>query len=120
MGGEIKFDLQLFGGGSWSDKDWTSYSSARSYSSPKTTVDHIYTSRTVKDVINKGLDPKVVKLRESRDSEDNPLSTALIVALDVTGSMGRVLNVMARKGLPTLAEEIYNRKPITNPHIMCM
>jgi hypothetical protein len=66
------------------------------------------------------LDPKGVGLRESCDSEDNPNSTAIIVALDVTGSMGMVLDSMARKGLEILATEIYNRKPVSDPHIMFM
>jgi hypothetical protein len=66
------------------------------------------------------LDPKDVKLRESCDSVDNPASNAIIVGLDVTGSMHSVLDAMARTGLNTLATEIYNRKPVSDPHIMAM
>lgn len=102
------------GGGRWSTDDWTTYS--RTHVTSKATVDDIYTSRS----LEKELDPKDVKIRESRDSADNPESTAIIVGLDVTGSMSSVLDVMARKGLKTLAEEIYNRKPIIDPHIMFM
>jgi len=102
------------GGGSWSTNDWNNYSSKNV--SNKATVDQIYTSRSI---VNE-LDPKGVKIRESCDSVDNPNSTALIVGLDVTGSMDSLLDSMARKGLPTLCEEVYNRKPISNPHIMCM
>lgn len=79
-------------------------------------TDEIYTSRS----INPNLDPKGVKLRESRDSADNPLSTPLIVALDVTGSMGMIADVIAREGLGTLFTSILDRKPITNPHVMFM
>jgi hypothetical protein len=102
------------GSGRWSDSDWTSYSSTHIHS--KATVDGIYTSRKM----NNDLNPKGVTLRESCDSVDNPNSTALIVALDVTGSMDSVLDAMARDGLKTLATEIYNRKPISDPHIMFM
>jgi hypothetical protein len=70
--------------------------------------------------INKDLDPFGVKIRESRDSEDNPLSTAIIVGLDVTGSMHMVLDTMAKECLNTLITEIYNRKPVHDPHIMIM
>ncbi len=80
------------------------------------TTDEIYTSRS----IHKNLDPKGVKLRESRDSADNPNSTPIIVAIDVTGSMGIIADVLARKGLGTLFTEILDRKPITNPHVMFM
>jgi len=108
------------GGGRWSDKDWVSYSATRGDHLKSTTVDTIYTSRSVKDVLDSGLDPKGVKMRESRDSADNPNSTAVILGLDVTGSMSNVLDVMARKGLPALVSNIYSRKPVVDPHIMCM
>ena len=102
------------GGGRWSDSDWKSYSTIHVASKSK--VEDIYTS---KSIVN-DLDPKNIKIRESRDSADNPKSTALIVGLDVTGSMGNVLDAMARQGLKTLAEEVYNRKPIVDPHMMFM
>jgi hypothetical protein len=102
------------GSGRWEPKEWGAYSSTHIHS--RGTVDEIYTS---KSIVNE-LDPKGVKIRESCDSVDNPNSTAVIVALDVTGSMSQVLDSMAREGLKTLAEEIYNRKPITDPHLMFM
>lgn len=102
------------GGGRWSASDWATYSSAHVTS--KRTVAEIYTSRSISNELN----PKGVSMRESCDSVDNPNSTAIIVALDVTGSMNRVLEAMARTGLKTLAEEIYNRKPVSDPHIMFM
>jgi len=66
------------------------------------------------------LDPKGVQFRESCDSSDNPESTPVIVGLDVTGSMGMIADTIAKEGLPTLFTEIYDRKPITDPHIMFM
>lgn len=102
------------GSGRWSADDWAAYSSA--HIRGKRSVDDIYTSRS----LARELDPRGVAVRESCDSADNPQSTALIVALDVTGSMSKVLDAMARTGLPTLAEEIYARQPITDPHIMFM
>lgn len=79
-------------------------------------TDEIYGSRN----LNKNLNPKGVKVRESRDSKDNPNSTPVIVALDVTGSMGMIADVIAREGLGVLFNDILDRKPITDPHIMFM
>lgn len=79
-------------------------------------TDDIYASRS----IHKNLDPKGVKWRESRDSADSPAATPLIVAIDVTGSMGMIADVLARQGLGTLFTEILDRKPITDPHLMFM
>lgn len=80
------------------------------------TVAEVYESHTT----HKDLNPKGITFRESRDSEDNPNSTPLIVALDVTGSMGMIADVIAREGLGTLFEGILDRKPISNPHLMFM
>lgn len=103
------------GSGRWDSRDWVSSRSSYSHAA-KPTVDHIYTSRAM----DSGLDPTKITLRESRDSAANPASTALIVGLDVTGSMARILDVMARTGLGTLVGSIYERQPITDPHIMVM
>jgi hypothetical protein len=70
--------------------------------------------------MHKDLDPKGVRIRESRDSNDNPNSTPIIIALDVTGSMGMIADVIAREGLGTLFKEILDRKPVTDPHLMFM
>jgi hypothetical protein len=78
-------------------------------------TDEIYSSK-----LNKNLDPKGVTMRESRDSADNPESTPVIIALDVTGSMGMIADVIARTGLGTLFTSILDRKPITDPHLMFM
>jgi len=79
-------------------------------------TDEVYTSRKIHDDLN----PFGVKVRESRDSEDNPNSTPLIVGLDVTGSMGMLADSIAREGLGTLFTGIFDRKPISDPHVMFM
>lgn len=79
-------------------------------------TDQVYTSRE----IHKSLNPKGVKIRESRDSADNPNSTPLIVGIDVTGSMGILADNLAREGLGTLFTGVLDRKPITDPHLMFM
>lgn len=70
--------------------------------------------------IDKSLDPREITVRESCDSDLNPLSTPIIVAVDDTGSMGFLAEDLIRNGLGVLIEEIYARKPVTDPHVMCM
>ncbi len=70
--------------------------------------------------INEALNPKGILLRESCDSKHNPESNAIIVGLDVTGSMGIIAHTMAKEGLGTLVEGILDRKPVVDPHIMFM
>lgn len=101
------------GSGRWSDSDWKDYAAVNSYSTKSVT--EIY-SKTGMDA---DLNPFGVKIRESRDSKDNPNSNALLLGLDVTGSMHSVLDYMAKEGLPKLATEIYDRKPVVDPHILC-
>lgn len=79
-------------------------------------TEDIYKSRALSGTLN----PMGVKVRESRDSADNPNATPLIVAIDVTGSMGMLADVIARQGLGTLFTSILERKPISDPHVMFM
>jgi hypothetical protein len=91
------------------------YRSFTSSSASKSRAE-IYSSSSIHDSLN----PKGVKIRESRDSVDNPNSTPLIVGIDVTGSMGMIAEVLARKGLGTLFTGVLDRKPISDPHVMFM
>lgn len=100
------------GGGTFDTGAYATY--ARTTTGKST--DEIYSSRSM----SKSLDPRGVKIRESRDSADNPNSTPLIIGIDVTGSMGIIADVLARHGLGTLFTGILDRKPITDPHVMFM
>lgn len=46
------------------------------------------------------MNPRGVRMRESRDSEEHPRSLAIAFALDVTGSMGDIPDLLARRELP--------------------
>lgn len=46
------------------------------------------------------MNPKGVKARESRDSADHPNALPIVFALDVTGSMGKIPEALARNELP--------------------
>lgn len=100
------------GSGRWDSRSYGDYTSTISTKSAR----EIFRTSGIK----KDMDPKFIKVRESRDSEDNPLSTAVIVALDVTGSMGIIAERIAKEGLGTLVQGIYDRKPVSDPHVMIM
>mgnify|MGYP003317498111 CR=1 FL=1 len=97
------------GSGSWTASNWRSFSSSR-VAGKSTSA--IYTSQTMKSAYN----PKNV-VRESLDSKEHPESTPIILGLDVTGSMSRILNVMAEK-MGLVMEEIYKRNPVSDPQIL--
>ena len=100
------------GSARWDPSDWSAYATSTTGKS----TDAVFASRG----IDKDLNPFGVTVRESRDSDLNPKSTAVIVGLDVTGSMGMIADALARKGLGTMVEEILARKPVSDPHLMCM
>ena len=95
--------------------DRGTYLETKSFRSTQTR-EQIFTRRTVK----KEFDPTKAIIRESCDSPANPASNAIIVGLDVTGSMGIIAEKMAKEGLGTLVEGILDRKPVSDPHIMIM
>lgn len=96
----------------WSAADWTAYSRTTAGKSAAA----IFTARAMKD----SFDPARIKTRESRDSFENPNSNAIIIACDVTGSMGALAENLVRKGIGTAFEEILKRQPVTDPHLMVM
>lgn len=97
------------GSGTFTTKDWESY--ATSNISGKTTS-QIYNMRCMKDEFN----PMKV-IRESRDSDEHPNSTPIIIGLDVTGSMSNILNEVAQQ-LGDMVLDILNRKPVEDPQIL--
>ena len=101
------------GHGSYQSKDWDRLRSSRNINS-QSTVQDLYRSRAMKEHLN----PHGVKYRESCDSMDNPASTAIIFGLDVTGSMGYLSEEIAKGALNRTMLEIYDKVPVTNPHIM--
>ena len=100
------------GSARWDPSDWSAYAASTAGKS----TDAVFASRGM----DKDLNPFGIAVRESRDSDLNPQSNAIIVGLDVTGSMGMIADALARKGLGTMVEEILARQPVSDPHILCM
>ena len=104
----------------YDSKNYTRYAastaslSAKDYHTKAPTMDAWVTSGAAAK-----FEAKQIKMRGSRKSDINPLPTPLIVGLDVSGSMGRVVEAM-RKGLGTLFEQVIDRHPITDPHVLAM
>lgn len=101
------------GCGTWSSSSWDSYKIDKGITS-SSTVDSLYKSKS----IQKELDPHGVKMRESCDSEEHPNSNAIILGLDVTGSMGYLAEQIAKETLADLIKEIYDNKSIVDPQVM--
>lgn len=67
--------------------------------------------------VHQTLDPMGLGVRESRDSEEHPDSNAIIIGLDVTGSMDRVVRGI-HADLPRLFELLLGHRYIPHPQIM--
>lgn len=65
------------------------------------------------------MDPKGVKLRESRDSNEHPQSKGIVFALDVTGSMGEIPRSLAAHQLPVFMKLLEDCK-VRDPQLLFM
>jgi hypothetical protein len=63
------------------------------------------------------MNPKGVKLRESRDGADHPESQGIVFALDVSGSMGEIPKLMATQQLPNFMNVLTDCQ-IRDPQIL--
>lgn len=100
------------GSGSWNASTWETYKTRQGINS-KSTVQQLYTATK----LHKDLNPYNV-VRESCDSDEHPNSNAIILGLDVTGSMGYLAEEIAKGALNTLIHEIYDNNSLTDPQIM--
>ena len=82
------------GGSRWDPGEWDTYAKATVHGKSHT---EIFTSRDLKDEY----DPAKIDFRESRDSEENPNSTPIIIGSDVTGSMGMIAHQLMHGGAST-------------------
>ena len=65
------------------------------------------------------MDPRGLKMRESRDSADHPDSLGIVFALDVTGSMGDIPKMLAQRDLPNFMKTL-GTCGVADPQIMFM
>lgn len=67
--------------------------------------------------INNAMEPCGVDIRESRDSVEHPNTVPVIIALDVTGSMGSIPHYLVKQGLPDIMKQIFEAG-IADPQIL--
>lgn len=66
---------------------------------------------------NNGMNPKGISVRESRDSSDHPNSVPVVLALDVTGSMGSIPHFLVKDGLPAMMDKIISQG-VPDPQVL--
>lgn len=65
------------------------------------------------------MNPKGMKVRESRDSADHPNSLGIVFALDVTGSMGDIPHLLATQELPEFMK-LLGACQVPDPQVLFM
>ena len=96
----------------WSDD---AYSHLRSSKSGMSVDDIFANNKTGRASLS--MLPKGVKFRESRDSDIHPDSLSIAVFLDVTGSMGRIPEILVREKLGSLMNTLISHG-ILHPQIL--
>lgn len=102
------------GRGSYTAGDWAKLRSSKGLVKNQN-VEGIFLNKKSESVY----DSQNVKMRESRDSEDSPKSTPIIIGFDVTGSMGYLAKELAVNAVNKTVLTLLGEKLVLNPQIMC-
>jgi hypothetical protein len=105
------------GSGRWSPATYFDRAEARVRAGADTFAHSAHAKRTGEMRVHQTLDPHGLPIRESRDSDEHPASNAIIISLDVTGSMDRVVRGI-HGNLPKLHELLLGHNYIAHPQIM--
>ena len=101
------------GRGSYTSADWSKLRHSGKISDTAS-ANQIFTNRSMPDKFN----PRYIERREARDSEDHPVTTAVMIGLDVTGSMGYLSEKIAKEGLHKTMTRILDTHPIEGPQLL--
>lgn len=109
------------GGGSWTRTSFSDYTARTrgmtlaAYETAKDLdVQKVYRSRGLKESLN-----AAGKIRECRDSEEHPNTLPVILAIDVTGSMGEAAIKVSQK-LNTIITNLYNNESVKDVEFCVM
>lgn len=116
------------GHGSYSHEEYENISNGRDYSHKtgkqilNSSMDASNSSHSFNAkarTYNKEIPEAMLKIgvRESRDSEEHPNTTPIIIATDVTGSMYRILADILREHLPQIMKDILD-KGVPDPQLL--
>lgn len=103
-------------GGIWKAKDYVSYASYSATAASTRDFKEVFKQKAISSYLN----PRTFKIRECRNSVEIPVSTPIIVALDVSGSMGKIAHEIAKTGLGEIAKNIFDTQIIPGPQLMFM
>lgn len=103
------------GGGNWTSASFTNYSASlgrdvmRSATTGRVVLDSCYDAQDIftSRGLNEALNPRKA-IRECCDSEEHPNTIPVILALDVTGSMGKASAEVAKK-LNEIMEQLFEK-----------
>ena len=99
------------GGGSFSSVAYSSRAISKGYATKS--AREVFKSRQVNNAMN----PNGVDIRESRDSEEHPNSLAIVLGLDVTGSMGSIPHYLIKEGLPNMMDNTI-KQGVPDPQVL--
>lgn len=100
------------GRGSYTAGDWSRLKTTRKLDTA--TTNEIFQSRN----INPKYNPFNIYRRESRDSNEHPNSTPIMIGVDVTGSMGYLSTKIIKESLNELMQKLYSKSFVTDPQLM--
>ena len=101
------------GRGSYTAADWAKLRNSRNLEGAKNETEIF--RRTSCDP---RFDPKFIRVREARDSEDHPESLPIIIGLDVTGSMGYLATQVAQESLNETMMKLYSTNAVKDPALL--
>lgn len=96
------------GGGNWSRSSYSDYSATTRSMSREQIFAKSVSSR---------FSPNNVKVRESRDSKDHPVTTPIILGLDETGSMGVIPERLVKGAIGTFMDGILSTEIVPGPQL---
>lgn len=105
------------GNGTWSAKTYKQRAQKRQQSGKDAFAYSQQAHQSGRWEVHPTLDPYGLTFRESRDNDEHPASNSIMIALDVSGSMDRVVRGI-HGDLPQLLELLLDRGYVPHPQIM--